>query len=255
MIAAKRAAGIDPRRGLPAFASRRDLPVAAAGETPDVWIWADSFTGHLGHTGVRAALDMLAGNGLRAAVIDEPACCGLTWHTTGQLEEATRRSTEAARVLAPYLASGIPVIGLEPSCLVALRDAGVEISTLAELVTRLELPLPDLTGTTVVAQPHCHQASIIGWEVDEALLRRAGATVVRVGGCCGLAGNFGMEAGHYDVSVAVAETQLLPAVRAHPDAVVLADGFSCRYQLDDLADVRAVTLGELLAGGVRQSRP
>lgn len=251
----KRAAGIDPRRSLPALTSRASLPAAAPGATPDVWLWADSFTAHLGQGSAHATIAFLAGHGLTAAIIPEPVCCGLTWHTTGQLDEAGRRSADAVQTLAPYASSGVPIIGLEPSCLVSLRDAGLAISTLAQLVTRLDLPLPDLTGTTVVAQPHCHQASIIGWEVDEALLRRAGADVVRLGGCCGLAGNFGMEAGHYEVSVAVAETQLFPAVRAHPDAVVLADGFSCRYQLDDLADVRAVTLAELLAGGVRQSRP
>ena len=102
---------------------------------------------------------------------------------------------------------------------------------------------PDLTGTTVVAQPHCHHASIIGWDADAALLERAGAHVTRVGGCCGLAGNFGVEQGHYEVSVAVAEHDLLPAVRAalarDPRAVVLADGFSCRTQLADLAELLA----------------
>ena len=107
---------------------------------------------------------------------------------------------------------------------------------------------PDLTGTTVVVQPHCHHASVIGWDADAALLARTGATVTRVGGCCGLAGNFGVEQGHYEVSVAVAEHDLLPAVRAAgEDAVVLADGFSCRTQLDDLAGVRALHLAELLA--------
>ena len=87
---------------------------------------------------------------------------------------------------------------------------------------------------------------MIGWAADQALLERAGATVTRVAGCCGLAGNFGMEKGHYDVSVAVAETHLLPAVRGNPDAVVLADGMSCRVQLDDLAGVEALHLAELL---------
>jgi Fe-S oxidoreductase len=108
---------------------------------------------------------------------------------------------------------------------------------------------PDLTGTTVVVQPHCHHASVLGWEADAALLARTGADVTRVGGCCGLAGNFGVEQGHYEVSVAVAEHDLLPAVRAAGErAVVLADGFSCRTQLDDLAGVRALHLAELLAG-------
>ena len=88
----------------------------------------------------------------------------------------------------------------------------------------------------------------MGWSTDEALLRRAGATVTRVGGCCGLAGNWGVEKGHHDVSVAIAEQSLLPAVRAAgAGAVVLADGFSCRTQLDQLADRRGLHLAELLA--------
>jgi Fe-S oxidoreductase len=99
-----------------------------------------------------------------------------------------------------------------------------------------------------VAQPHCHQHAVLGWERDRDLLARAGAQVTAVGGCCGLAGNFGAERGHSEVSVAVAETALLPAVRAAGrDAVVLADGFSCRTQLDHLASRRALHLAELLA--------
>jgi Fe-S oxidoreductase len=107
---------------------------------------------------------------------------------------------------------------------------------------------PSLAGVEVVAQPHCHHAAVLGWSADERLLRDAGATVRRVGGCCGLAGNWGVERGHHEVSVAIAEHQLLPAVRdAGPDAVVLADGFSCRTQLDDLAGRRALHLAQLLA--------
>ena len=87
----------------------------------------------------------------------------------------------------------------------------------------------------------------MGWDADAKLLKQAGATVKRLGGCCGLAGNFGVEQGHYEVSVAVAETHLLPAVRSQPQAVVLADGMSCRVQLDDLADVPTMHLAELFA--------
>src|SRR5690606_35605882 len=122
--------------------------------------------------------------------------------------------------------------------------------TLAELLARHEYVPPDLGGVRVVAQPHCHQYAVIGWELDEALLRRAGAEVVRVDGCCGLAGNFGVEPGHHEVSVAVAETHLLPALRAEGDAVVLADGMSCRTQIKDLAGRDALHLAQLLADGV-----
>ena len=262
---AKSAAGVDQRRSLPRFSERPfrtgDKPLAA---NVDVWIWADSFTDRFAADTGRAAIELLETMGLRAAVIPDKACCGLTWITTGQLGAARRIVAHAVETLHGYVADGTPVIGLEPSCLAALReDAGqlvddprvAEVSSgvrslaefLADRVGRGEWTPPDLTGVEVVAQPHCHHHAVIGWETDAALLARTGATVKRVGGCCGLAGNFGVEEGHYEVSVQVAEHDLLPAVRnAGPEAVVLADGFSCRTQLDDLAGRKALHLAELL---------
>jgi Fe-S oxidoreductase len=228
-----------------------------------VVVWADSFTEHFATGPGRAAVTLLEGAGLRVAVVGEGACCGLTWISTGQLDAARRIVTRTLDVLHPYVAAGVPVVGLEPSCLAALRADLVQLTddpraaelaggvrTLAEhLETLPDWSPPDLRGTTVVAQPHCHHAAVLGWEADARLLSRAGAQVTRLGGCCGLAGNFGVEKGHYEVSVAVAEHALLPAVReAAPGTVVLADGFSCRTQLDDLAGVRAVHISELLLG-------
>ena len=285
----KAAAGVDQRRGLPAFSerplrSRRWLrrlrsnrletsPVggfetgarapSSTTHSCDVWVWADSFTDRFAADTGRSAVRLLEGAGLRVGVIAEPACCALTWITTGQLDQARRILGSAVETLHPYVASGVPVVGLEPSCLATLRSDAEEllddprarevargVNSLAEVLTGLDGWTPrDLTGVEVVAQPHCHQASVLGWEADLALLTRAGATVTRLGGCCGLAGNFGVEKGHYEVSVAIAEHALLPAVRrAGEGAVVLADGFSCRTQLDDLAGVRALHLAELLAG-------
>lgn len=275
---AKAVAGIDPRRSLPlpaARSARRALrgaegrAASAESGTPDVWLWADTFTDHFRPGSASAAIEVLADAGLRAAVIEADACCGLTWISTGQLDHARTVIGRAVTTLAPYVDSGVPVIGLEPSCLATMRSDAVELApdaasadtavrvakgllTLAELLQRVGWTPPDLSGTEVVAQPHCHHASVLGWAADQQLLERAGARVTRVGGCCGLAGNFGMEQGHYEVSVAVAETQLLPAVRANPDAVVLADGLSCRHQLDDLADVQAVHLAELFASRLGQ---
>ncbi|WP_299049893.1 FAD-binding and (Fe-S)-binding domain-containing protein [uncultured Nocardioides sp.] len=269
---AKATAGIDQRRDVPTFAPRtlrRTAPRAAAGaSTPDVWVWADSFTDHFLPQTARAAISVLEGAGLTVRVIDEKACCGLTWITTGQLTQAQKIVGRTVATLAPYADSGAPILGLEPSCLAAIRTDAVELTddpaalrvadamvTFAELVTRLDLPVPDLSGVRVVAQPHCHQASVLGWAADKALLEKAGAEVTAVGGCCGLAGNFGVEQGHYEVSVAVAETQLLPAVRearaTDPETVVLADGMSCRLQLDDLADVPAIHLAELWQRSLR----
>ncbi|MDU1521236.1 MAG: FAD-binding oxidoreductase, partial [Actinomyces sp.] len=127
------------------------------------------------------------------------------------------------------------------------------VHTLAEVlatVPKEERVLSDLHGTTIVAQPHCHHHSVMTWSADRALLDSLGATVVQLDGCCGLAGNFGMEKGHYDMSVEVARTSLLPALNAYPDAVYLADGFSCRTQAQQLADRGGMHLASLLASQI-----
>ncbi|MCL2423861.1 MAG: FAD-binding oxidoreductase, partial [Micrococcales bacterium] len=104
------------------------------------------------------------------------------------------------------------------------------------------------SGVRVVAQPHCHHHAVMTWSADRELLTRTGAQITELQGCCGLAGNFGMEPGHYDISVAVAEQSLLPALRdASPDDVYLADGFSCRTQAAHLAGTTGLHLAQLLA--------
>jgi Fe-S oxidoreductase len=222
----------------------------------------DSFTDHFAPEVAEATVAVLEAAGYRVQVPPAEACCGLTWITTGQLDAARRTLGRTVELLAPLVDAGVPVVGVEPSCTAVLRGEALELvggraaervaagtRTLAELLrgTPGWTP-PSLAGVEVVAQPHCHHHAVLGWATDERLLRDAGATVHRVGGCCGLAGNWGVERGHHDVSVAIAEQQLLPAVRAAgPDAVVLADGFSCRTQLDQLAGRRALHLAELLA--------
>ncbi|MGZ4536542.1 MAG: FAD-binding and (Fe-S)-binding domain-containing protein [Nocardioidaceae bacterium] len=274
---AKAAAGIDQRRSVPAFAAQpfrrwargtsyeRVVTATGTDDVPDVMIWADSFTDSFAADTGRAAVRLLESAGLRVGVVTEPACCGLTWFSTGQLDAARRIVGSTVATLHAYVAAGIPVVGLEPSCVAALRSDAREllddpraeavargVHTLAELLGSLDgWTPPDLTGTAVLVQPHCHHASVLGWEADASLLRATGADVTRLGGCCGLAGNFGVERGHYEVSVAVAEQVLLPAVRtAPPGPVILADGFSCRTQLADLAGVPALHLAELLGRGL-----
>lgn len=276
--AAFRVIGLDPRRPMPplqsgtfsGWARRRGLGVPSA-KAPSstaaprhVVLWADSFSQTLDDSGARALVDVLEANGF-TVIVPEDACCGLTWITTGQLTGAKRKLTELLGVLAPYAVNGIPIVGVEPSCTAVLRDdlldllpedprssaVSTAVVTLAELLATVpesELVLPDLSGVEVVAQPHCHHYSVMGWDADRALLDRLGATVTQLSGCCGLAGNFGMERGHYDVSVKVAEDSLLPALEAHPDAVFLADGFSCRTQAAQLADRGGVHLATLLSG-------
>ena len=234
------------------------------GGRPYALVWADSFSQTLDDTGARAVVDVLEANGF-APIVAPDACCGLTWITTGQLTGAKKHLASLLGVLAPFAAAGIPIVGVEPSCTAVLRDDLMDLlpddprsalvsgatHTLAEVLSAVPASsrnLPSLEGVEIVAQPHCHHYSVMGWDTDQALLESLGARVTRLEGCCGLAGNFGMEAGHYDLSVAVASHSLLPSLSAHPDAVYLADGFSCRTQAAQLAGRGGVHLATLLAG-------
>ena len=248
--------------------SMSDSPILSGPSDPGgrqyALVWADSFSQTLDDAGARAVVDVLEANGF-APIVAPDACCGLTWITTGQLTGAKKHLASLLGVLAPFAASGIPIVGVEPSCTAVLRDDLLDLlpedprsmlvssatHTLAEVLSAVpasERRLPSLEGVEIVAQPHCHHYSVMGWDADQALLESLGARITRLEGCCGLAGNFGMEAGHYDLSVAVASHSLLPSLSAQPDAVYLADGFSCRTQAAQLADRGGVHLATLLAG-------
>ena len=247
--------------------SMADSPILSGPRDPSgrpyALVWADSFSQTLDDAGARAVVDVLEANGF-APIVAPDACCGLTWITTGQLTGAKKHLTSLLSVLAPFAASGIPIVGVEPSCTAVLRDDLLDLlpedprsalvsgatRTLAEVLSVVPASarrLPSLEGVEIVAQPHCHHYSVMGWDTDQALLESLGARVTRLEGCCGLAGNFGMEAGHYDLSVAVASHSLLPTLDAQPDAVYLADGFSCRTQAAQLAGRGGVHLATLLA--------
>ena len=255
----REAATASSMSGSPILSGPRD-----PGGRPYALVWADSFSQTLDGTGARAVVDVLEANGF-APIVAPDACCGLTWITTGQLTGAKKHLASLLGVLAPFAASGIPIVGVEPSCTAVLRDDLMDLlpddprsmlvsgatHTLAEVLSAVpesSRNLPSLEGVEIVAQPHCHHYSVMGWDTDQALLESLGARVTRLEGCCGLAGNFGMEAGHYDLSVAVASHSLLPSLSAQPDAVYLADGFSCRTQAAQLAGRGGVHLATLLAG-------
>ena len=267
------AGGVDRRRPLPSLSAntfrqlitRRPRSTSVT-LTPNgtVVLFVDTFTEHFSPEVGTATVAVLEAAGYTVTLPDQATCCGLTWISTGQLDGARRQVRRTVRTLAPYVRAGGLVVGIEPSCTAVLRSDAEELlrgddavlarevaaatRTLAELLTQTPgWAPPDLRGTRVIAQPHCHHHAIMGWSTDAELLRRAGAEVQRLGGCCGLAGNFGAERGHHEVSVAIAEHQLLPAVRdIGPNDRVLADGFSCRTQLSDLAGARSEHLAELL---------
>ena len=276
----KRAGGVDGRRELPRFAGERftrwygrrgrTIRGEAGGGEP-VLLWPDTFTNNFHPEVGQTAVAVLEDAGFRVELPAKAVCCGLTWISTGQLGVARRVLNRTLRALRPALQAGRRVVVLEPSCAAVFRSDAAELTgsddarllarqtrTLAELLTEVgwrpggENPAGIHAGATrAIAQVHCHQHAIMGFDRDLDLLRACGVDVdVLDSGCCGLAGNFGFERGHYDVSVACAEDGLWPAVRdAHEDTAILADGFSCRTQIQaGHLGREGIHLAQLLAG-------
>jgi Fe-S oxidoreductase len=196
-------------------------------------------------------------------------CCGLTYVSTGQLDRARAVLRRTLDLMEPVLETAAPVVVLEPSCAEALRTdlpellhddpraarLAARVLTFAETLER-HAPhwTPPRVDRPVTGQTHCHQHAVLGDGADRRLREAAGLTGGLAGGCCGLAGDFGFTRGHFEVSRACAEDQLLPAVReALDDAVLLADGFSCRTQLEQLAGVRGRHLAEVLAASLEDA--
>ncbi|MBK6014079.1 FAD-binding and (Fe-S)-binding domain-containing protein [Streptomyces sp. MBT53] len=270
----KRLAGVAVERDAPVFAEESFVQWwrARGNADPDpadprtVLLWPDTFSTYF-HPGVaKSAVRVLEDAGFNVAVPTRTVCCGLTWISTGQLTTAKRVLGNTLDVLRPWLEAGTPVIGLEPSCTAVFRADAPELLPDDQDVRRLagqfrtfaeqllnhapeDWRPPTLTRAATV-QTHCHQHAVTKDDADRELMRRAGIDAdVLDAGCCGLAGNFGFEQGHYDLSMTVAEQGVLPAVRdTAPSALVLADGFSCRTQIEQ-GDTgrRALHLAEALA--------
>jgi Fe-S oxidoreductase len=271
----KRAGGIDEHRELPRFAAERftswyERRGRKDGGEP-VMLWPDTFTNNFHPEVGKAAVAVLEDAGFRVELPAKTLCCGLTWISTGQLGVARRVLNRTMAALRPALQAGWRIVVLEPSCAAVFRSDAAELTgsddarllakqtrTLAELLTEAgwrpggQDPAGLHPGARrAIAQVHCHQHAILGFDRDQELLRDCGVDVdVLDSGCCGLAGNFGFERGHYDVSVACAEHGLWPAVRdADPTTAILADGFSCRTQIEaGHLGREGMHLAELLAG-------
>jgi Fe-S oxidoreductase len=267
----KRLGGIAPERALPAVADEtftRWLRKSARGGGRPVVLWPDTFTTYFSPSVGVAAVRVLRAAGFEPVLPTGSVCCGLTWVSTGQLSVARRVMRRSLRALAPHLDAGTPVVGLEPSCLSALTHdlpalvadpLGAKIAansfTLAGfLAAHAPQWTPPVVRREAIAQVHCHQHATLGFASETDLLARAGVDTTRLpAGCCGLAGNFGFEREHYEVSQALAEQHLLPAVRdADDDTLVIADGFSCRTQVAHGSDRTAVHLAEVLAAAIEE---
>ncbi|HEX9304028.1 MAG TPA: FAD-binding and (Fe-S)-binding domain-containing protein [Thermoanaerobaculia bacterium] len=250
---AKTLGGIAPGRRLPPFAGETFRSwFARRRASPNggkrVLLFPDTFTNHFSTGIARDAVELLEEAGFAVTIPGAPLCCGRPLYDFGMLGRARRLLGKVLDVLSPAVDAGTPVVVLEPSCASVFRDELPELFPKDERAARLSRSTlllaelfekearqwrPRALGRRALVAFHCHQRAIFGIEADRRLLLRAGLEVeIPDSGCCGMAGSFGFERSHFDVSLAIGERVLLPAVRAAaPETLLIADGFSCREQI------------------------
>jgi Fe-S oxidoreductase len=267
---AKAIAGVAPERTIPAFASRSFQAWARGRRTSGgdgdgarrVMLWPDTFNNFFRPQTAIAAVQVLEGLGYAVEVPRASLCCGRPLYDWGWLDEAKRLWRRTLKVLAAPVAAGIPLVGLEPACVSAVHDElpalfpddplaarhGRQTLLLSEFLDRAGLELPQAQGEALV-QLHCHQHAVLDAGAPGRVLARTGLKAqVLPSGCCGMAGAFGFEARKYAVSQRAAERVLLPAVRAAgPGTLIVADGFSCREQIEQGSGRSTLHLAEALA--------
>lgn len=274
--------GIAARRSLPRAAARDFLssaPFAAAvpGNTREVVLLVDTFSNHFDPQIAQAALEVLQAGGYtvhvaRPANGERPLCCGRTFLSNGMIEEASKEAARMVDALWPFVERGLPVIGLEPSCLLMLRDEyyalglGERVAAVAKSALlleeflareadakRLNLPLRAVAGQVLV-HGHCHQKAFGAMKAMRKVLGLVPQLQVEFieASCCGMAGAFGLEAEHYEVSMQMGELSLLPQVRAAgADTLLIANGTSCRHQIRDGAARESQHLAQVLREALR----
>jgi FAD/FMN-containing dehydrogenase/Fe-S oxidoreductase len=268
----KKVAGVAPEREAPRFAERTFRrwfesrpPAPPANGT--VLLWPDTFTNYLQPAVAVAAVEVLEGAGYRVEIPPRILCCGRPLYDYGMLDTAKKLLRRVLDTLRPHIAAGTPLIGIEPSCLAVFRDElpnlfpqdadaqrlSEQAFTLAEFLRRERWEPPPLHRKAVV-QGHCHHQAVMGFDADREVFQALGLDhEVLDSGCCGMAGSFGFEDGEkYSVSQAAGERVLLPRVREAPDTtLVLADGFSCRTQIEQNTDRRALHLAQVIRMAIR----
>ena len=283
---AKLAGGIPSQRQLPAFApqtfkswwekqsSRRDdsfAPNDAANRRENsVLLWADTFNNHFLPSTAKAAVEVLEAAGFDVAVPRAHLCCGRPLYDVGMLDRAKRLLLQIMDTLESEIEAGTPIVVLEPSCASVFRDEltnlfpkdqraialSRQVFLLSEFLEQRapDFRLPELPRRALI-HGHCHHKAIMKMTAEEAVLHRMGVNFTAPApGCCGMAGAFGFEKDKYDVSKAIGELELLPAVRQAPtDWLIVADGFSCREQIAQETDRRALHLAEVLQMALREA--
>ncbi|MBI4525793.1 MAG: FAD-binding protein [Deltaproteobacteria bacterium] len=267
----ERVAGVDPRRPLPHFAGEtfedwfRTSSVTDSGVKGEVVLFHDTFNNFNTPAVAIAATRLLHQSGYRVVLVDKK-CCGRPMISKGMLKEARQNAVWNVDRLFSYAQKGTAVVGLEPSCLLTLRDEYPDMlrSEAARTVARQSFLLEEFilrekeagrlimdvkkNGAKALLHGHCHQKALVGTAPTVSVLRLAGYDVQEVdSGCCGMAGSFGFEKEHYDLSVAIANRRLIPAVKAaEPKTEIVASGISCRQQIEHLSGRKAKHPAELL---------
>jgi FAD/FMN-containing dehydrogenase/Fe-S oxidoreductase len=265
---AKVVTGMPQQRRIPAFAPqtfkswfrRHESPNSGG---PPVILWADTFNNYFLPSTAIASVEVLEAAGYEVLVPAESLCCGRPLYDFGMLGRAKDLLLLVLDRLAPYIEADVPVVGLEPSCAAVFRDElrnlfprdqrarrlSEQTYLLSEFLAKCapDFELPRFERKAIL-HGHCHHKSIMKMNDEEAVLRKMGVDFVSpAAGCCGMAGSFGFEKDKYDVSVTVGELELLPAVRRAPaDALIIADGFSCREQIAQCTDRHALHLAEVI---------
>jgi FAD/FMN-containing dehydrogenase/Fe-S oxidoreductase len=271
---AKLIAGMPRERRIPAFAPQtfrawfERRPPRNPEATP-VLLWPDTFNNYFLPDTAKAAVDVLEAAGCRIMLPQVSLCCGRPLYDFGMLDRAKSLLLDILDVLEPEIEAGIPVVVLEPSCAAVFRDELINLFPNDARAQRLSqrtfllseflekeakhFPLPKLTRKALV-HGHCHHKSVMKMTDEESVLRKMGIDYqAPAPGCCGMAGSFGFEADKYELSMAVGELELLPAVRkASPDCLIIADGFSCREQIAQSTDRHALHLAEVIQMALRE---
>ena len=270
----KRIAGIAVQRKMPVFAQKTFKDWFFGNnhhrhEGKPVMLWADTFNDHFHPEVAQAAVRVLEASGHRVLVPQASICCGRPLYDYGMLDRAKRTLQEVLDALRPTIRAGIPIVGLEPSCISVFRDELLELFPRDEDAKRLSASSfllseylndtgwqPPRLDRRAVVHGHCHQKSVLRFEAATSLLAKAGLDCeVLDSGCCGLAGSFGYEERHYEISRAIGERVLLPAVRkADEGTLVVTDGFSCRQQIEDFTGRRALHVAEVLDMAIQEKR-
>jgi len=272
---AKWAAGYSQKRKIPPFAFETfkqwfERRAAHNAGRPRVILWADTFNNYFHPEVAKAAVEVLEDAGFQVEVPRPNLCCGRPLYDYGMLGTARRLLLEVLEVLRPQIREGIPVVGLEPSCVSVFRDEITDLLYGNEDALRLEQQTwmlseflerkangyqPPRVHRKAVVQAHCHHQAIMKFTDEEKILDKTGLDYqVLDSSCCGMAGAFGYEKGdHFEVSLACGERVLLPSVRSAPkETLIIADGFSCREQISQATNRQALHLAQVLQMGMHE---